>query len=195
MAYDRYIAICFPFYYVIIMNRNICGKITVAVWLGGFFISIVPTISKPLIFCSEDQLDHFVCEILAVVKIACGNSSIYKLRLFIMSLFTLLTPFVVIFVSYCLIIVSVLRIQSTERRSKAFSTCASHLIVVSMFYGTTMTMYMGQTKNLSSVLKYIALMYGVMTPVLNPLIYSLRNNEVKEAFLKILGKCLLSENA
>nr|DBA25581.1 TPA: hypothetical protein GDO54_009956 [Pyxicephalus adspersus] len=188
MAYDRYIAICIPLYYVIIMNYNICRNIAVTMWLGSFFISVGPTILKPLIFCTENQLDHFVCEILALLKIACGNLTFYKLRLFIVSLFVLLLPFVFIVVSYILIISSILKIHSNEGRSKAFSTCASHLIVVFMFYGTTITMYMGQTKNLSSMLKYISLIYGVITPVVNPLIYSLRNNEVKEALVKIVTK-------
>ncbi|KAM5165034.1 olfactory receptor 13C9-like [Mantella aurantiaca] len=188
MAYDRYIAICFPFYYVLIMNLNICRNIAVAMWLGGFCISVGPTISIPLIFCTENKLDHFVCEVLAVVNIACGNITIYKQRLFIAGLIALLTPFAVIVMSYCLIISSILTNQRTEGRSKAFSTCASHLTVVSMFYGTTIAMYMGQAKYLSSILKYIALIYGVITPVLNPLIYSLRNKEIKKAFMKILIK-------
>ncbi|KAM5165033.1 olfactory receptor 13C9-like [Mantella aurantiaca] len=192
MAYDRYIAVCFPLYYVIIMNHDICRNIAVTMWLGSLIISIGPSILKPLIFCAENKLDHFVCEILALLKIACGNLTFYKLRLFIVSLFVLLAPFVFIVVSYVLIISSVMKIHSTERRVKAFSTCVSHLIVVSMFYGTTITMYMGQTKNLSSLLKYISLIYGVITPVVNPLIYSLRNNEVKEAYVKILTKLRLS---
>nr|DBA25579.1 TPA: hypothetical protein GDO54_009954 [Pyxicephalus adspersus] len=186
MAYDRYIAICFPLYYTIIMNWKICQNITIIVWIGGFISSVVPNISKPLIFCTENRLDHFVCEILALIKIACGNLALVKLRLFIVSLFILLAPFVFIVMSYILIISSVIKIKSNDRRLKAFSTCASHLIVVFMFFGTTITMYMGQTKHLSPMLKYISLFYGIITPVLNPLIYSLRNNEVKQAFLNIL---------
>ncbi|XP_018429948.1 PREDICTED: olfactory receptor 11-like [Nanorana parkeri] len=185
MAHDRYIAICFPLYYTVIMNWKMCQNIAAVVWLGGFFTSVVPNISKPLIFCTENRLDHFACEILALLKIACGNLDFITLRLFIVSLFILLAPFVFIVVSYVLIVSSILKIQSNDGRAKAFSTCGSHLIVVSMFYGTTITLYMGQTKHLFSKLKYISLIYGVLTPVLNPLIYSLRNNEVTKAFVKI----------
>ncbi|KAM5165027.1 olfactory receptor 2K2-like [Mantella aurantiaca] len=193
MAYDRYIAICFPLYYTVIMNWNMCQYITVIVWCGGFFTSVVPNISNPLIFCAENKLDHFVCEILALLKIACGNFVFIKLRLLIVSLFILLAPFVFIVVSYVLIISSILKIQSNDGRSKAFSTCASHLTVVFMFFGTTITMYMGQSEQLSPMLKYIFLLYGVVTPLLNPLIYSLRNNDVKKAFLKIFNSFHLLE--
>nr|DBA25577.1 TPA: hypothetical protein GDO54_009952 [Pyxicephalus adspersus] len=183
MAYDRYIAICSPLYYSNIMNWKMCRNTTIIVWIGGFVTSVVPNIIKPLIFCTENRLDHFMCEILALLKIACGNHVIFQLRLFIVSLLILLAPFGFIVVSYVLIISTILKIQSNEGRSKAFSTCASHLIVVSMFYGTVVTMYMGQINSMSSILKYIFLIYGVFTPVLNPLIYSLRNNEVKQAFV------------
>ncbi|KAM5165029.1 olfactory receptor 2K2-like [Mantella aurantiaca] len=193
MAYDRYIAICFPLYYTVIMNWKMCQYITVIVWSGGFFTSVVPNVSKPLIFCAENKLDHFACEILALLKIACGNFVFIKLRLFIVSLFILLAPFLFIVVSYVRIISSILKIQSNDGRSKAFSTCASHLTVVSMFFGTTITMYMGQSEHLSPMLKYIFLLYGVVTPLLNPLIYSLRNKEVKKAFLKIFNSFHLLE--
>nr|DBA25585.1 TPA: hypothetical protein GDO54_009960 [Pyxicephalus adspersus] len=189
MAYDRYIAICFPLYYTNIMNGKICRNVVLVMCLGGFLLTVVPNISKPLVFCAKRKLDHFVCEILALLKISCGNLASYKLRLSVASLFLLLVPLVFIVVSYCLIISIILKIQSTDGRSKAFSTCASHLSVVFMFYGTTLTMYMGQSKRLSSLLKYIFLVYGIITPLLNPLIYSLKNSEVKQAFLKIFQSC------
>nr|DBA25582.1 TPA: hypothetical protein GDO54_009957 [Pyxicephalus adspersus] len=188
MAYDRYMAICFPLYYTNVMNHNICWNITGIMWLGGFFISVVPTISKPLIFCTKNKLNHFACEILALLELACGNLAFYKITIFVVSIFTILAPLVFIVVTYVLIIISIMKIQSIEGRSKAFSTCASHLFVVFMFYGTSMTMYLGQTNYFSFSLKYISLIYGVITPVLNPLIYSLRNNEVKEGFQKTLRK-------
>lgn len=188
MAYDRYVAISFPLYYNVIMNWRICRIIVILLWPGNFFISVVPIISRPLVFCMENKLDHFVCEILAVLELACGNLTFFKVALFAESLFTLVLPLMFIVVSYICIISSILKIQSNDGRSKAFSTCASHLIVVSMFYGTTISMYVGQKKHFYSNLKYISLVYGVITPVLNPLIYSLRNNDVKEAFKKIFAK-------
>ncbi|KAM5165035.1 olfactory receptor 13H1-like [Mantella aurantiaca] len=188
MAYDRYVAISFPLYYNIIMNWKMCRTLVIIMWPGNFFISVVPIISRPLVFCMENKLNHFVCEILAVLELACGNLTFFKAALFVESLFTLVLPLVFIVISYILILSSILKIRSTDGRSKAFSTCASHLTVVSMFYGTTISMYVGQKKNFYSNMKYISLVYGVITPVLNPLIYSLRNNDVKRAFKKIFVK-------
>ncbi|XP_063775235.1 olfactory receptor 13C2-like [Pseudophryne corroboree] len=187
MAYDRYVAIRFPLHYTIIMNWRTSKIITVIMWSGSYVLSYIPT-SKPLLFCRGNKLDHFVCEILALLEVACGDLSFFKITIFVVSVFTLISPLAFIVVSYICIIISILNIHSASGRSKAFSTCASHLTVVFMFYGTSMTMYMGQTKSFTASLKYISLVYGVVTPVLNPLIYSLRNNEVKEAFLKILTK-------
>ncbi|XP_075056539.1 olfactory receptor 13C9-like [Mixophyes fleayi] len=187
MAYDRYIAIRFPLHYTINMNWKTCKIITAIMWAGSFILSAIPTL-KPLVFCRENILDHFVCEILALLKLACGDVTYHKTSIFIISLFTLMAPLILIVVSYICIIISILKIHSAGGRSKAFSTCASHLTVVLMFYGTSMTMYMGQSKRFSFSLKYMSLIYGVMTPVLNPLIYSLRNNEVKAVVQKILTK-------
>ncbi|KAM5165036.1 olfactory receptor 13C4-like [Mantella aurantiaca] len=185
MAYDRFVAISFPLYYNIIMNWKVCRTIVIILWPGNFLISVVPIISRPLMFCTENKLDHFVCEILAVVELACGNLTFFKAALFVESLFILVIPLVIIMVSYILILYSILKIRSAEGRSKAFSTCASHLTVVSMFYGTTIAMYVGQNKFFYSNLKYISIVYGMITPVLNPFIYSLRNNDVKESFQKL----------
>ncbi|XP_063775250.1 olfactory receptor 5V1-like [Pseudophryne corroboree] len=190
MAYDRYIAIRFPLHYNIYMNWRTCNIITVIMWLGSFLVATIPTISKPFVFCRENILDHFACELLALLDLACGDLSFYKITIFVVSLFTLLTPFVCIVLSYICILVSILNIHSAGGRSKAFSTCASHLTVVLLIYGTSMTMYMGQTQRLSSKLKNIALIYVLVTPVLNPLIYSLRNSEVKKAVKAILPRIL-----
>ncbi|XP_063775229.1 olfactory receptor 2K2-like [Pseudophryne corroboree] len=187
MAYDRYIAICFPLHYSINMNWRTCKIITVIMWSGCLISSTISS-CKPPVFCRGNTLDHFVCEVLAVLDLACGDVTFSKAAIFFQSLIILVSPLVFIVVSYICIIISILKIHSAGGRSKAFSTCASHLTVVFMFYGTTMTIYMGQSKRLSSSTKYISMIYGVMTPVLNPLIYSLRNNEVKEAFKKILTK-------
>ncbi|XP_063775232.1 olfactory receptor 13C9-like [Pseudophryne corroboree] len=188
MAYDRYIAIRFPLHYSTIITWRACHIITVIMWSGNFLITVMPIIAKPLVFCKGNQLDHFCCEILAVLELACGDVAFHKMTIFFASFFTLLAPFIFIVVSYISIIISILKIHSEGGRSKAFSTCASHLTVVLMLYGTSMITYVGQTMSTSSNLKYFALVYGVVTPVLNPLIYSLRNQEVKEAFKTILSK-------
>nr|DBA25587.1 TPA: hypothetical protein GDO54_009962 [Pyxicephalus adspersus] len=188
MAYDRYVAISFPLYYNIIMNWKICMNIIIIMWHGNFIISVVPFILRSLVFCRANKLDHFVCEMLAVLELACGDLTYFKVTMFVVSFFILVVPLVFILVSYILIVSSILKIRSTEGKSKAFSTCASHLTVVFMFYGTSISMYIGQKKSFSSNLKYFSLVYGVVTPVLNPLIYSLRNNDVKDAFHKIFER-------
>ncbi|KAG9461152.1 hypothetical protein GDO78_017913 [Eleutherodactylus coqui] len=186
MAYDRYIAICFPLHYTIIMNRTACAYITAILWVGNLMVSTIPMNAKPLVFCEENTVDHFVCELIAIMSLACGNVAFYKTTIFILGLFTLLLPFVLIVLSYICIIYSVLKIRSAVGRSRAFSTCVSHLTVVCMYYGATITMYMAPN-TFSPKQKYIALLYGAAAPTLNPLIYSLRNSDVKEALKKFLN--------
>nr|DBA25590.1 TPA: hypothetical protein GDO54_009965 [Pyxicephalus adspersus] len=188
MAYDRYVAISLPLYYNIIMNWKTCRSIIIVLWLVDFFISIVPAIAKPLVFCNGNKLDHFVCDMLQVLELACGNLQYFKLAIPAMSLLTLVLPLVFIVVSYILIISSILKIQSIDGKTKAFSTCASHLTVVFIFYGTCIGVYTGQINRSSSNLKYFTLIYGSMTPALNPLIYTLRNKDVKDTFKNILAK-------
>ncbi|XP_053316487.1 olfactory receptor 13-like [Spea bombifrons] len=190
MAYDRYIAICSPLRYRVIMNWNLCKNVTVLMGLGSFLLSTLPLILNPFIFCHKKIINHFVCEILAVLKVACGDLSIYVRMISSISVFTLLTPFGFILVSYTCIITTILKIHSVEGRTKAFSTCASHLTVVLMFYGTCISMYMGQSQGNSQNLKYITVVYGTVTPMLNPLIYSLRNRDVKEKIRKLITKKL-----
>ncbi|KAM4043932.1 olfactory receptor 5V1-like [Anomaloglossus baeobatrachus] len=194
MAYDRYIAICFPLYYTTIMRWRVCRNITVSIWFVNIIFPLLPFILRPLVFCKENQLNHFYCEILLILEVACGDLTLYKLFIVILGTFTLLSPPVFILVSYICIIISILKIRSSQGRSKAFSTCASHLTLVVLFYGSCMTTYMGQTRTFSPYLKYISLIYIVVTPLLNPLIYSLRNNEVKGAFAKTLSRGLLSQD-
>ncbi|KAG8547020.1 hypothetical protein GDO81_029319 [Engystomops pustulosus] len=186
MAYDRYIAICFPLHYTTIINRRVCTNIAVILWVGNLLVSTIPMILKPLVFCGENKVDHFVCEIIAILSLACGDVSFYTTTIFVLGLFTLLLPLGFIVVSYVCIIYSVLKIRAG--RSRAFSTCVSHLMVVTMYYGATITMYMVPADTFSSQKKYLALLYGVATPTLNPLIYSLRNSDVKDAFKTFLYK-------
>ncbi|XP_053316509.1 olfactory receptor 13F1-like [Spea bombifrons] len=190
MAYDRYVAICLPLRYMVIMSWRICKNITVVLWLGSLLLATVPMMSRPFSFCGENKINHFTCEILALLKLACGDISFYQKTIFFISLFTILSPFAFIGASYLCIIRSLLKIQSVSGRSKAFSTCVSHLTVVFMFYGTSITMYMGSKNNSSANQKFVSIIYGIVTPVLNPLIYSLRNGEVKRALRKMFSKKL-----
>lgn len=135
MAYDRYIAICLPLYYTNFMKWTICRNIIIIMWIGSFILTIFPTITKPLVFCKGNKINHFSCDILALLELACKNIDFYKIILFVETLFVLVTPFLFIVGSYVCIIVSILKIPSTKRKRKAFSTCTSHLTVVFMFYG------------------------------------------------------------
>ncbi|KAM4043923.1 olfactory receptor 2A7-like [Anomaloglossus baeobatrachus] len=187
MAYDRYIAICLPLHYTTIMSWRVCRCITIIILVGSLIVSLMPDIIKPLVFCGENKVNHFACEILALLELACGELTTIKNLMFFQSFFILILPLMFIVITYICIIVSLSGIRSAQGKSKTFSTCASHLTVVIMFYGASMTSYMGQAR-LSSSLKYITISYGLLTPVLNPLIYSLRNNDVKAAFRKILTR-------
>ncbi|KAE8605613.1 hypothetical protein XENTR_v10015228 [Xenopus tropicalis] len=185
MAFDRYIAICYPLHYMTIMTWRVCKTVTGILFVFCFLSVFLPTIIKPMTFCIENKLDHFACEILTVLQIMCGDVSHYERSIFYQTLFATLLNLVFIVVSYICIIISLLKISSTVGRTKAFSTCASHLTVVSLFYGTIITMYLGVGNNFPpGVVKHVSLVYGVVTPMLNPFIYSLRNNEVKEAVKK-----------
>ncbi|XP_072000378.1 olfactory receptor 13C9-like [Engystomops pustulosus] len=186
MAYDRYIAICLPLYYTVIMSWRVCRYITVALWVGSFIVCTVPVMARPLVFCKENTLNHFACEVLALLEVACGDLSFYQITIVAVGFFTLFSPIVLIVVSYICIISSILKIPSVQGRSKAFSTCSSHLIVVSIYFITFLTMYMGQSRGFAAKAKYYSLIYAVLTPAVNPLIYSLRNKEVKEAFWKVM---------
>ncbi|KAG9488543.1 hypothetical protein GDO78_004861 [Eleutherodactylus coqui] len=182
MAYDRYIAICFPLYYTVIMSWRVCRNSTIIISIGCFILSIFTPSVRPLILCKRNTLNHYFCEALALIEVACGDTSFTKVAMLLSSAFTVLAPLAFILISYICIVISILKIRTVGGRSKAFSTCASHITVVLMFYVTIIIVYMGQSKNLSSYMKYISLVYVAITPLINPLIYSLRNNEVKEAF-------------
>ncbi|KAG8548409.1 hypothetical protein GDO81_025521 [Engystomops pustulosus] len=188
MAYDRYIAICSPLRYTVIMSWRVCRYIMVTIWVGSIIFILSASSSRPLVFCAENKLNHFFCEVLVLLEVVCGDLSVYTISIVVVGFFTLLSPPVFIVGSYICIIISIFKIRSPQGGAKAFSTCASHLTVVFLFFGTTMTTYIGQTRSFSPYLKYISLIYIVVTPVLNPFIYSLRNNDVKKAFRKLLSR-------
>ncbi|KAM5164232.1 olfactory receptor 13C3-like [Mantella aurantiaca] len=188
MAYDRYVAICRPLYYPILMRWRVCICFASFVWISSFLISVVPSLLMPMRVCNPNQINHFMCEIIAVIKLSCDSIYMNQLVIFSISFFTLLLPFMLIICSYICIISSVLRIHSVEL-SKTFSTCASHITVVVLFYGTAMVMYFGPSSQYSTDQeKFISVFYVIVIPMLNPLIYSLKNKEVKRAFL--LNKCM-----
>ncbi|XP_074142931.1 olfactory receptor 13C2-like [Sminthopsis crassicaudata] len=201
MAFDRYVAICNPLRYSIIMNKIVYVQMAAGSWVAGGVNSLVQTILVvQLPFCRNNVINHFSCEILAVMKLACADISGNEFIMLIATTVFTLTPLLLIVVSYTLIISSILKIHSAEGRSKAFSTCSAHLTVVIIFYGTILFMYMKpksktspNSDKLQATDKLISMFYGVMTPMMNPLIYSLRNKDVKEAVKHLLGKKAFSK--
>ncbi|XP_004711118.1 olfactory receptor 13C3 [Echinops telfairi] len=196
MAFDRYVAICNPLRYPIIMNKLVYVLMAALSWLSGGVNSIVQTsLAMQLPFCGKNIINHFTCEILAVLKLACADISLNIITMVVSNVAFLVLPLVIIFFSYMFILYTILRMNSATGRRKAFSTCSAHLTVVIIFYGTIFFMYAkpksqdlpGEEK-LQALDKLISLFYGVVTPMLNPIIYSLRNKDVKAA-VKYLLDC------
>ena len=194
MAYDRYIAICNPLRYPIIMNKALCIQTAALSWGLGFFNSLTETIlAAQLPFCGKNVINHFVCEILAFVKLACTDISLNEITIMLGNVIFLFVPLLLICISYIFILSIVLRINSAEGRKKAFSTCSAHVTVVTMFYGSILFMYIKPKSKDTASDKLIALCYGVVTPMLNPIIYSLRNTEVYSAMRKLTARLVLEE--
>ncbi|CAI9166848.1 unnamed protein product [Rangifer tarandus platyrhynchus] len=190
MAYDRYVAICRPLLYNIIMSQGVCSLLVAGVYAIGFIGAVAHTGSiASLIFCADNLINHFMCDIPPLLELACNRFYVHELVVFIVVTTVMGIVTVTISISYALILSSILRIHSTEGRSKAFSTCSSHIIVVFLFFGSGAFVYLRPP----SVLpldqgKVSSLFYTVVVPMLNPLIYSLRNKDVKAALRKTLGK-------
>ncbi|XP_049713405.1 putative olfactory receptor 8G2 [Elephas maximus indicus] len=188
MAYDRYVAICNPLLYNVVMSYHVCFWLTMAVYILGIIESTIHTgFILKLFFCSTTVVNHYFCDLFPLLKLSCSSIYINELLVLSLSAFNILTPALTILVSYIFIISSILHIRSTEGRSKAFSTCSSHISAVTIFYGSTAFMYL-QPSNVSSMDqgKVSSVFYTIVVPMLNPMIYSLRNNDVKFALKKIL---------
>ncbi|XP_045714373.1 olfactory receptor 6Q1 [Phyllostomus hastatus] len=183
MAYDRYVAICMPLRYGALVSWGTCIRLAGACWLAGFLTPMLPIyLMSQLTFCGSNVIDHFFCDASPLLALSCSDVTLKETADFLVSLAVLLTSSAVIAVSYGNIVWTLLHIRSAAERRKAFSTCAAHLTVVSLFYGTLFFMYV-RTKVASSINfnKVVSVFYSIVTPMLNPLIYSLRNKEVKEA--------------
>uniref|UniRef100_G1MN15 Olfactory receptor n=1 Tax=Ailuropoda melanoleuca TaxID=9646 RepID=G1MN15_AILME len=188
MSFDRYVAICKPLHYTLIMNPRFCILLASAVWLTGITYAVseaTATLQLPL--CGLNKLDHLVCEIPVLIKAACGEKAANELTLSVVCIFILAVPLCLILASYACIGHAVFKIKSSEGRKKAFGTCSSHLIVVFLFYGPAISMYLQPPSSISrDQPKFMALFYGVVTPTLNPFIYTLRNKDVKGALGNLL---------
>uniref|UniRef100_A0A8C9NZE8 Olfactory receptor n=1 Tax=Spermophilus dauricus TaxID=99837 RepID=A0A8C9NZE8_SPEDA len=190
MAYDRYVAICFPLHYTTIMSPKLCLSLVVLSWVLTVFHAMLHTLLMVrLCFCTENVIPHFFCDMSALLKLSCSDTHVNELVIFITAGLILLIPFVLILLSYGRIVSSILKVPSARGIHKAFSTCGSHLSVVSLFYGTVIGLYLCPSTNNSTVKDTVmALMYTVVTPMLNPFIYSLRNRDMKVAMGRIFKK-------
>ncbi|XP_070372899.1 putative olfactory receptor 2B8 [Equus asinus] len=188
MAFDRYVAVCRPLHYTVIMHPRLCALMASASWFIGFANSLLQTVLTFLLpICGRNKLDHFFCEIPAFLKLACIDISMIQSEMFFASVFMLLIPASLIMLSYGGIVRAILTIKSSAGQRKAFGTCGSHLIVVTLFYGTAIYAYLQPSNNYSQDQgKFIALFYTIVTPMINPFIYTLRNKDVKGAMKKIL---------
>uniref|UniRef100_A0A8D0E5C9 Olfactory receptor n=1 Tax=Salvator merianae TaxID=96440 RepID=A0A8D0E5C9_SALMN len=179
MSYDRYIAICKPLYYANLMNDRLCFLMAAGSWINGFLaMSVMMYLMTRLTFCGPNEIEHFFCDFIPVARVSCSDTRKFELMGFIFSTIFTLFPFLLTLTSYTLIIISILRIQSTIGRQKAFSTCSSHLVVVTIYFGTLIIVYSNHSQDID---KFLSLSYTVLSPLLNPLIYSLRTREVRGA--------------
>nr|XP_020830176.1 olfactory receptor 5F1-like [Phascolarctos cinereus] len=183
MAYDRYVAICNPLLYPVIMSRTVCLKMATGAFTAGFLNSIIHTsYISSLSFCDSNVVHHFFCDSPPILKLSCSDTQMNETIIFICAGINMLGTFLIILTSYVCILFSILRLNSVEGRRKAFSTCASHITAIVIFYGTVIVTYLCPSSSYSPTQgKVISVFYTVVIPMLNPLIYSLRNEEVKRA--------------
>ena len=190
MAYDRYVAICFPLHYTAIMGPRLCLSLLVLSWVLTTFHAMLHTLLMArLHFCEDHVIPHFFCDMSALLKLSCSDTRVNELVIFITGGLILVIPFLLIITSYARIVSSTLKVPSARGIRKAFSTCGSHLTVVSLFYGTVIGLYLCPSANNSTVKETVmAMMYTVVTPMLNPFIYSLRNRDMKGALGRVFYK-------
>ncbi|OCT90993.1 hypothetical protein XELAEV_18019612mg [Xenopus laevis] len=184
MSYDRYVAICIPLRYTSIMSHRVCVKVILICWLLSLSSALITVnLVGTLEFCENKNIDHFFCDLDPLLQISCSDTFFVQVEVFLLSIPIIVSPFILIIVSYMCIAHAILKIVSNTGRQKAFSTCSSHLAVVSLFYGALIAIYLvSPRKQLLASVKAVSLLYIVAIPLLNPLIYSLRSKDIKEAF-------------
>ncbi|XP_002942279.2 olfactory receptor 11L1-like [Xenopus tropicalis] len=192
MAYDRYVAICIPLRYTSIMSHKVCVTLILISWLLGLIITFnTGNAVHSLQFGKKNSIDHFFCDFFPFVELSCSNTFFFHIEVILLSVPAIFFPFILISVSYMCIAHAILKIVSHTGRQKAFSTCSSHLAVVSMFYGTLIAIYLAPSKTRSQTIsKVLSLLYTVVIPLVNPVIYSFRSKDIKDALKKLLeGYC------
>ncbi|XP_073480323.1 olfactory receptor 11A1-like [Aquarana catesbeiana] len=191
MSYDRYLAICKPLHYTAIMDLKLCFYLVIICWSLGFAITLIPVfLMQTLWFCGPNVIDHFFCDLGPLLELSCSDASVVKYEVFVFSSLLTVIPFVLITITYVYIFLTILRITSSTGRQKTFSTCSSHLAVVCTYYGALFVMYVVPSRGHSlNMNKVVSLMYTVVTPLFNPIIYSLRNQEIKLVMKKYISVC------
>ncbi|XP_007438583.1 olfactory receptor 6Y1-like [Python bivittatus] len=190
MSYDRYLAICYPLHYPVLMNNTLCAWLSAGSWMCGFVTSMIKlSFIGQLKYCSTYKINHYFCDISPLLNVSCTDSSVAELVDFILALMVIMVPLCMVVTSYIYIISTVLKIPSAQGRKKAFSTCSSHLTVVVLFYSTTLFTY-ARPKAMYAYNsnKLVSVLYTVIVPLLNPLIYCLRNKEVNCALRKTFSR-------
>ncbi|XP_067173401.1 olfactory receptor 6T1-like, partial [Apteryx mantelli] len=182
MSYDRYVAICYPLQYPMLMNSRLCVQLLLGSWTAGFLATVVPTVLVVgLPFCNDNRIDHFFCEGVLLIKLSCAETQTVELINFITFSIILLGSLVMTAMSYLYIINTILRLPSASSRNKAFSTCSSHFTIVILGYGSCIFQYVQPSSHHTSYYKTVALLNTVVTPLMSPFIFSLRNEQMKKA--------------
>uniref|UniRef100_H0XU43 Olfactory receptor n=2 Tax=Otolemur garnettii TaxID=30611 RepID=H0XU43_OTOGA len=193
MSYDRYVAICKPLHYVTIMSNTFCRRLVFCCWVAGLFIVIPPlSLGLNLEFCDSNTIDHFICDASPVLKISCSNTWFMEQTVIICAVLTLMITLMCVILSYIYIIKTILGFSSSQQKKKAFSTCSSHMIVVSITYGSCIFIYIKPSaKEEVAINKGVTVLTTSIAPMLNPFIYTLRNKQVKQAFNDSIKKILI----
>ncbi|XP_057585068.1 olfactory receptor 10AG1-like [Hippopotamus amphibius kiboko] len=193
MAYDRYVAICHPLLYPLLMNRRLCVQLAAGCWVSGIPVHTGFTYQVFFLpFCGSNELNHFFCDVPPVLKLACGDTFMIDILIYVIAVLVVTIPFMLILASYVRIIETILKLTSATGRAKAFSTCSSHLMVVSLFFGSGLITYLRPNSSHSIGMdKFLSLFYTSVTPILNPMIYCLRNKDVMVALGRFLQKSFM----
>ncbi|XP_050773977.1 olfactory receptor 6C4-like [Gopherus flavomarginatus] len=190
MSFDRYAAICCPLLYMSIMSQRLCFLLVIFSWMGSLLLILIPIVlTSQLSFCKSNVINHFFCDYTPLMQISCGGKHLLELIHFLLSFFTLFSTLLLILVSYSYILITIMQIPSAKERQRVFFTCSSHLIVISICYGSCILMYVRPIQDEDLDLnKGLAIINTVLAPLLNPFIYTLRNQQVKEVFYPMLKK-------
>ncbi|XP_077329788.1 olfactory receptor 11L1-like [Lithobates pipiens] len=192
MCYDRYVAICKPLHYTLLMNFQLCWLMIITCWVLSLLVGLITTLTiSQLDFCGPDIVNHFFCDLDPILQLSCSDAPNVLLEVTLMIVIIVIIPFFIIIVSYVYIIITIFKIPSITGRQKVFSTCSSHLTVVCIYYGTMVCVYLVPSKGQSwDITKFLSLVYTVVTPLINPIIYSLRNKDLKKSVANIINHCL-----